>query len=181
MFGKVYKLTNATNNKIYIGQTTSDLDRYIDSVLHKKKFNNNRLLDRAIQKYGPDCWVYEVIATAKSREELDSLEMKYISEYDSRNTDVGYNICRGGERGPGWPKGNKYAANFSDSVKQRISKNVSKALKGKPKSEAHKRAMSLGRTGAKNHMTGRKQSPDTIAKMKATASGRKLVNNKWLK
>lgn len=174
MFGKIYLLTNKVNEKIYVGQTTQDLDKYIAGVLYKKKFNNNRLLDKAIQKYGPEVWSYKVLATAESRKELDELEIKFIADLDARNNSVGYNITRGGERGPGWPKGNTNGAGWTPEKLKRTHAKISKALKGRPFSEEHKANLSLSRLGSKNHMTGKKHSPETIAKMRESAKNRKI-------
>lgn len=173
MFGTIYKLTNTVNGKIYVGQTTIDVHKYLDSVLHKTKFNDHRLLDKAIRKYGPDAWAYELLATAESREELDALEIHYIAKLDCRNTAVGYNICRGGERGPGWPKGNTYGSNWSSDKKRAAHLKISNALKGRKFSEEHKKKLGLRQTGEKNHMFGRKHSPETIIKMKESAKNRK--------
>lgn len=173
MFGVVYKLTNTITNKMYVGQTTADIDVYMKGVLNKTRFNKARHLDNAIQKYGPSAWVYEVICYANSREELDALEIHYIAALDTRNTKIGYNICRGGERGPGWKKGHNYAAMRSPEERRLTAKKIGDALRGVPKSESHKKALTASRLGEKNHFYGKKHSPETLKKMSESAKNRK--------
>lgn len=182
MFGVVYLLKNTISGKVYVGQTTARIESYIHYCLNKKVLNNNRLLDRAIKKYGPDCWIYEILAVARDRKELDDLEIALIAKLSSRDPSIGYNITRGGERGPGWKKGKDNPVHtFTSEILKKIGRSVSKATKGKPKSEAHKKAMSASRVGEKNHMTGKKHSQETKAKMRQSALGRRLVNNKWVR
>ncbi len=56
--GVIYKITNLTNGKIYVGQTRQKLSRRISGHVHsKKKFG----IDAAIRKYGIDNFKVEVI------------------------------------------------------------------------------------------------------------------------
>lgn len=80
----IYKITNLKNNKIYIGQTIrpvkSRFKRHISDAL-------NNILDthfsRAIRKYGEDSFIYEIIDTATTLEELTSKETYWIKQLDS--------------------------------------------------------------------------------------------------
>jgi len=170
MFGSIYLLKNLKNSKIYIGQTTQDVNKYLEYRLSKSSQKNlNRFIDRAIMKYNRDDWVFDVLSIANTREELDSLEIKYIKEYDARNILIGYNICKGGERGPGWPKGEKNPSkNISIATRKKVGRAVSKALKGRPKSDAHKAALTASRIGPLNHMWGKKHSLATRIQMSQT-------------
>lgn len=91
----VYKLTNTTNGKVYIGITSRDEPaRWSEhKVRAKQGLRNSRLYD-AIRKYGPDAFKREVIASASTEDELRELERRYIQEFDTYNK--GYNSNLGG-------------------------------------------------------------------------------------
>lgn len=103
----IYKITNLTNGKIYIGQTTQSFNkRYkglgvgIERV--KKHYETkgnvkNEHLYNAILKYGVDNFKIEILETCKSEKELNETELKYIELYDTTNSEKGYNIQIGGD------------------------------------------------------------------------------------
>lgn len=86
----IYKITNITNNKIYIGQTIRPVKdrfhRHINDAI-------NNILDthfaRAIRKYSPENFQYEIIDTATTQEELNQKEQYWIHYYNSIKN--GYN------------------------------------------------------------------------------------------
>lgn len=88
----IYKITNIQNNKIYIGQTI----RPVEQRIHRH-FNDalNNIIDthfaRAIRKYGEYSFVYEIIDTAETQEELTLKEQQYIRMYHSTDSRYGYN------------------------------------------------------------------------------------------
>jgi len=94
----IYKATNKVSGKCYIGQTVKTLENRIyhhisnsKSAIHKSIFHN------ALKSYGSDNFEWEVIATADTKEQLNELEIYYITKYDSINT--GYNMVEGGTGG----------------------------------------------------------------------------------
>lgn len=126
----IYKITNITNNKIYIGQTVQLLkSRW---AVHCAKKSTCKYLSNAIQFYGKDKFNIEVITFCGTQECANQLEDTFIDKYDSCNPEKGYNIKRGGANGA-----------HSISTKQKMSK----VSIGKPKSEEHKKAIALARTG----------------------------------
>ena len=58
--GYIYKIRNKIDNKIYIGQTTQDLD--IRWKQHLKKRSNCRYLKHAFNKHGTDNFEFELYA-----------------------------------------------------------------------------------------------------------------------
>lgn len=103
-FGYIYKITNVINKKIYIGKTKSSIQtrfkQHLYSVTHHK---SKSMLYDAMNKYGADNFIIEEIDFAYTLQELNDKEIYWISYYDSRNPTKGYNICKGGECGPGGP------------------------------------------------------------------------------
>lgn len=83
----IYKLTNTVNGLVYIGQhSTNKLnDGYMGSGLKIRE---------AIRKYGKHQFRKEILALCDTKEELDELEIFFISIYNS--TQNGYNIAKGG-------------------------------------------------------------------------------------
>ena len=97
MNGCIYKITNIINNKVYIGQTTTRVERrWADHF--KPSAKSCYYLGRAIKKYGKDCFSKEVIeyveASSKSNlvNKLNKRECFYISLYQSNKKELGYNL-----------------------------------------------------------------------------------------
>lgn len=148
----IYKITNLTNNKIYIGQTHYQTDKYMGSGV---------LIGHALKKYGLENFVKEYIDEALSQEELDEKEKFWIKELHAQDRTIGYNIADGG-----W---NCFTMN--DDIKAKISKTltgkyvganafrkgltltqehkdaISKAFKGVPLTDSHKRKISEAHVG----------------------------------
>jgi hypothetical protein len=87
---EIYKITNLINSKIYIGKDTTSDPKY---------FGSGILIRRSIQKYGLENFSKEVIDTADNKEELAGKEKYWISEYNSIDKNIGYNISKGGDGG----------------------------------------------------------------------------------
>lgn len=107
--GEIYKITNTTNGKCYIGQTRSHrlnhkkyrpfgyLGRFKDHIYeaNSNKKNQCKYLNSAVLKYGIDCFTCELIHTC-TLNELDTQEQQYIIEYNSKYPN-GYNLTNGGK------------------------------------------------------------------------------------
>ena len=87
---EIYKITNKINGKVYIGQTIRPVEyrfnRHINDAMHNIL---NTHFARAIIKYGPDQWQFEVIDNAETQEELNQKEQYWIRYYNS--VEEGYN------------------------------------------------------------------------------------------
>jgi len=93
----IYLLRDNTNNMIYIGQTWLSLKKRFGP--RGLGYKNSIYLYAAIQKHGHENFTYEVLDTCEDQETADLLEDNYITQYDSRNPDVGYNLKEGGSAG----------------------------------------------------------------------------------
>jgi len=119
----------APDGKRYVGITSQRL---------KRRFHGGsayRTMPRFyedIKHFGWDNFEHIIIAEGLSLEEADRLEREYIALFDCANPDKGYNISLGGEL---TTLGYKY----SDESKKKMGAAISKALKGKPFTEEHKR------------------------------------------
>ena len=183
----VYALTNVRNSKRYIGQTQhSTLEKRWSVGL---KNSPNAHLRASIARYGPQAFRREVLAYTNVQEEADALERYYILLWRTTNPEFGYNLMLGGRQGPGrhiedvkerisygskqmWarrsPKDRwefQFATklrwlNRTEEEREKISRNITKALTGKPrtdtvwnkglkvggqpKTEEHRRKIGLG-------------------------------------
>lgn len=96
MYGYIYKFTLEPTGLIYVGKRVSEKfdESYWGSgiawaiaINEYKNTPKHKLIQR------------EILEWATSKEELDSLEQKWIEKLNSRNKDIGYNIAAGGQGG----------------------------------------------------------------------------------
>lgn len=91
----IYKITNVVNGKVYIGQTINPVkDRFHRHINDAVNHIIDTHFTRAINKYGKDSFIWEIIDTASSREELNRKEEYWIHFYDACHK--GYNTSFGG-------------------------------------------------------------------------------------
>ena len=147
----LYKISFSTTPKVYIGITSRPVNLRL--AAHSAP-STRSLISNAIKKHGNP--TVEIIYQAENWEELCALEMEYILKHYSI-TPNGYNVSKGGEGSLGVFK----------SVETR--EKISKALKGKPVSEAakaHLKNMHLINTGkVRSEATKRKISEAHIGKV----------------
>ena len=94
----IYKLTNKYNNKVYIGLTSSTLEKRLAQHHYESRHNIDRPLYRAMRKYGEDAFLAEIIDTASSLDELKEKEKYWIKYYNSYGANgQGYNATTGGD------------------------------------------------------------------------------------
>ena len=91
----IYMITNKINQKIYIGQTSQAPEqRWKEHQIDARKESlKNRPLYRAINKYGIENFIFEVIEATRNPVER---EVYWISQYNTFQGE-GYNATRGGE------------------------------------------------------------------------------------
>ena len=89
----IYKITNKTNNKCYIGQSRDIQARWNKHLSSYKSYPDWELY-RAFKKYGVSEFTFEVIEECEINQ-LNEREIYWISYYDSFNN--GYNMTLGGE------------------------------------------------------------------------------------
>lgn len=98
--GYIYKITNLINNKVYIGQTSRQIEiRWSEHIRHG--FNPNdkgysRHLYRSMRKYGLDSFSIDIIESCDN-DLMSDRETFWIKFYNSSNPDCGYNLTLGGE------------------------------------------------------------------------------------
>lgn len=92
----LYKITDALNNKVYIGQSTKEKDRWRQHKYLARQEQPIQYIHRAMVKYGVENFTYEVIVACKTKEDADETESHLIIQYKSRDKNFGYNRAPGG-------------------------------------------------------------------------------------
>jgi group I intron endonuclease len=155
----VYKIINIINNKIYIGYTKNSLKKRFRGHIKKSKTNSNRKLSNAIIKYGPENFKITKISESSSKQEALELEIKYIKNFNS--FEKGYNMTEGGEGG---------STTLNRTLSEEHKLKISKALKGLPKTEEHKKQLSINHADVNRELNpfyGKKHS--VISKLKISS------------
>lgn len=88
----IYSHTNKANGKVYIGQTC--LKPNIRWKLNGSGYKTG-IIKKAIEKYGWDNFIHEILISGITKEEADFYEAFLIKIYKSLN--LSYNITDGGE------------------------------------------------------------------------------------
>lgn len=155
MSASIYRITNKVNGKCYVGQTIQGLEKRWRGHCKASK-HGTTYLSNAIQKYGSESFAVELLEETTT-EHLNDRERYWIAKLKPA-----YNMTEGGEGGIP-----------SDEVRDKL-----RAAKlGKSLSIEHRAKMSASHSGEKNSMYGkrgsdnpnfgRKNTPETIAKMSA--------------
>lgn len=155
-YGKIYRLTNKINGKMYHGQTTEvDIN---NRWKHYKRLycKNQPKLYNALKAHGPENFLFEVIDTsAQDLSQLNALETLYIRKYDSMHN--GYN-CNEGGAGRG-------------RVCDETRRNMSIAFTGRKLSPETRKKMSESRKDLKNPNFGKHHSIETKNKISKAKLG----------
>lgn len=128
----VYLVTNRVNGKQYVGFTGGSLA--VRRRDHMKQKSPCRAFSGALKKYGPDMFIWEVIARGE-RQAMLSAEARYIAQFDTMAQ--GYNLRSGGE-----------APSQTLETRQKIGDTrrrkgcARKGVRKGPPSDAHRAAMS---------------------------------------
>lgn len=96
----VYKITNNINQKVYIGKSASDKQRFKTHLqIAKYKYKNTySLVHKAINKHGAENFSYEELEHFDSEDDAYDAETNYILQHRSIERDFGYNLNTGGRR-----------------------------------------------------------------------------------
>lgn len=113
----IYKFTNISNGKVYIGQTKNSLHKRLISHLSQARMTTRTKknhLQYAIQKYGIHGFDIDVVEKC-SEDQLNSREIYWIDYYQSHNPQKGYNCTIGGD-------GNRSPREVKKDTRDKISK-----------------------------------------------------------
>ena len=93
----IYKITNLSNNKLYIGASTNGAEVRLKQHVFKANNGSNYPLHQAIREFGKDAFCTECIEECSDFESMNVRETYWIAQYGSTNPSKGYNVrCGGG-------------------------------------------------------------------------------------
>lgn len=129
----IYLIRNLVNGKIYVGQTVRTLKQrlYFHFADSRRYHGGGPRLHRAIRKYGSNNFTIELLATATTAEEMNTLECLWIANLQSTKPAIGYNCTPGGDRPPS-TIGRKWSARVRARMrKAAIKRGISPATRQK--------------------------------------------------
>lgn len=96
----IYKIRNKINDKLYIGQTTFDIEKRFKEHVNRAKneLDINRPIYNAMRKYGIENFYIELVETNLTKNQANERERYWISYYDTFYGN-GYNATEGGDNG----------------------------------------------------------------------------------
>ncbi|WP_193224727.1 GIY-YIG nuclease family protein [Bacillus sp. B2-WWTP-C-10-Post-4] len=94
--GTIYIIKNLINEKIYIGQTLTDIEERWKSHIRRSRDKTKKYkIYSAMRKYGVENFYLEILEENISSEQIDEREIYYISKFNSFKN--GYNSTPGGD------------------------------------------------------------------------------------
>lgn len=153
-YGFIYITTNKINGRKYIGQKKYDKHRKWVNYL-----GSGKALKEAIAKYGQANFDRQIIAVAKSPDELNELEERYISKHNAVEDDMYYNMVEGG--------GTVAGLKCSEETR----KLLGKAFRGKNNYFYGKKFI-----GEKNPFYGKRHTEEARARMSEAHTGKTAWN-----
>ena len=143
----IYAMVNSVNGKIYIGQTRRNYLQRISEHFHRS--DGCPLLKKAIEKYGKEKFIPQLLDVAYSQKEANFLERMWIRLYKTYEKTEGYNLSMGGSFGSfnketlakmseshKGEKNNFFGKRHSEETKKKMSAD----RKGRHANEKHPRA-----------------------------------------
>jgi group I intron endonuclease len=186
----IYKITNITNGKAYIGLTTKDVcPRWKAHISNAFTKNIQYYLYKSMRKYGVDSFKVETLYEAVNLRELIAVEKGLIAQYGTMFCANGYNQSSGGESRSG--------VKLTDATKAKLSIASKKQfllcghpMEGKKHTSESRVKMScsaknrpIGKSmpreaveSSRQKRTGIKRTPEQCAKIAAGRVGRGLGN-----
>lgn len=148
-YNYIYKITNLTNGKIYIGKHSTD-------NLDDGYFGSGKIIKQSIQKYGIENFEKEIIAFCYTQDELNRQECFYIRDFNSMDSSVGYNLTKGGDGMLGLVKTEEHRKKISESHRGKHPSEETKIKMRKPhnmnyvRTEEHRSKLSESNKGKKH-------------------------------
>jgi group I intron endonuclease len=164
-YGFIYIIENKVNGKAYVGKTVDLEERY---KAHSRGDPRIKLLFKAIKKYGFDLFIFSVVESCGSLEELDNREKFWIQDLQTLAPN-GYNLTTGGTGGKLAPeveikRVEKLRGKGRPNSLSKMGSN--NPAYGKKASEETRQKMSIAHSGKNNHFFGKEHSQESKDRMR---------------
>ena len=172
----VYKHTSPSG-KVYIGITGIE----VENRWQKGRGYKGQVFYNAIEKYGWDNILHEIVAENLTKEEAEYMEVELIAKYKSTDSKYGYNVANGGNSNGKHSEETKQKirdVNIGKTHTKETKQKISSKNKGKVLTETHKTKISNALKGNKNPFFGKKHTEETKEKMRNAQTGSKNHNSK---
>jgi group I intron endonuclease len=160
----IYRITNTVNGKCYIGSAVNLKKR---KQQHFSGSNTNKVLKRAMKKYGPENFTFEVLEECTTREMLSLEQLNIDLHRVVKGWENLYNICPTAGSSLGVKRTVETRKKVSRAARERLAdptnnpmygkqhtedtkQKMSEAQKGKQFSKEHKKKLGEANTGDKN-------------------------------
>lgn len=195
--GYIYKIICLTTGKLYIGQTLRTIEKRWKRHIRDAKKGSEHKFHRAIRKYGEENFTIEELLAVSAptkkelKAQLDSLEIEYISRFNTR--EKGYNSTDGGEGTAGrvcseesreryrqanmGERNPSFGKACSEETKEKVRKarlGKASSMKGKKHSDRARQKISESHAGERNPNFGKTASKETRRKLSEAHKGKKL-------
>ena len=141
MYGYIYKTTDLTNGKIYIGQHKSPR-------FDKTYLGSGKRLKNEIQNHGKEHFRVEILEQIEDGSKMDEREIYWIAFFNSTDRHIGYNLSNGGNtsRALSGDKNGFFGRHHTKEQKEKWSKER-KGRKLRPHTQEEKDKISQGNKG----------------------------------
>lgn len=156
----IYRITNLTNGKTYIGQ-----HKYKD--LNDSYMGSGKLLWRAYKKYGKENFTKEILYSKVQYQETVNDMEKFAIAKERALGKAEYNIADGGDG---------YCPNKGKHLSEETKRKMSESHKGKHFSEEHKEKLSKTKKGKPSNRKGKKLGPFSEETKKKMSEAHKKVS-----
>lgn len=150
----IYKIRNVTNQKFYIGSTTNKRERFRNHRrLLRKGAHHCKHLQAAWNKYGEECFVFEVVEEIPEGSDLWAAEDRWLDEHFGKP--YCYNAGRSADapmRGRVGPLNPQFGTTLKEHTKRAIAASLREFYAAHPDARP---------------MLGKTHTPETIAKILA--------------
>lgn len=168
----IYKITNLTNGKLYIGKTSRPNKRWQQhiSLSNNPKDRRYQYIHRAIRKYGTKNFSFEIIDSFKEENECFKYETIYINNFNSNNRKIGYNLTTGGDGATGYHHTKKSKQKMS-LAKLGVFEGNKNPFYGKKHTQKVRKILSEKaklRTGKNNPFYGKTHNKETLINIRKT-------------
>lgn len=178
----VYKHTSPSG-KVYIGITSKKPYKRRNGGLG---YINNAHFTRAINKYGWNNIIHEIVFTGLSKEEAEAKEIELIAYYKSDNRAYGYNIEHGGNSVGKMAEETKLKIGVANKGKtpwilgkhhsEETKNKIREAQKGRKLSDEIKRKISVAHKGKKQSKESIEKRVKKLRGQKRTAETRRKIS-----